>query len=806
MDDDHDKSTRDSNDGVFESTVLELIQQGVHARRGLTAEEYISACKKAWDSCQASSNFPFKILIDPLQSVEDAIANSNQDYIHYNTAKALRSVRSDSTEIRCEAIGFVHPDLSREENEDSPLISEEPDLPESRQYMVGVFDVLGFSARLELLGLKHLTALYDKLISEAVMKDVLRTFGAIRLNDREVAGTLFALPVRHTHFSDTIILWVPLVQHFIAPFMARCADLVCEALKLGLPLRGALSAGRAVLHSRSGTFIGQPIVEAARLEQAQNWVGVSLCLSMLATDITREFDPNLVLSYEAPTKRKRSQFLSGVALDWPRRFLSRHGNDPKAVLLQLNNSTSHRHYYENAAKFVDYSVSATVRREGMRPLNLSDLAAAAVEARTGAQQLDQEHESELQDLSQLDPVGTSLAEFLNAIAKGEEAPQVPSDLPLGLRRYLKELSLASKGSAKYFKVNELVIDALHARQKGVELGNQTTVVLDDLEKYGRSGSLAAKFIRELSARSVVTLPKGLQSEWRRFLRQALEWADGKVPSGVLQHLANESLQVRFLGKPLSEYDERMLEVLAGSGETWRQVVYFLREVLDTTKSPVVPSGLPERIERQLIRVREAASLANVQSPRILELMSIGIGDPCTNIDLFALAHHLTKLKGHIETIPSDLEIAISEFEAAAPERAIVGKYLRALATGVPPNDEPCRLPAAIEMIVAQLDALSNGKPIPLALQHVGWSAIRSRHGGSEIGDCVRFSLILMLSSSGELNSLAQYFWKVANGGPAVPIPEFSTAEHIEVAEEIRNLADKDVGGFRLAVSRADPTH
>jgi hypothetical protein len=54
--------------------------------------------------------------------------------------------------------------------------------------------------------------------------------------------------------------------------------------------------------------------------------------------------------------------------------------------------------------------------------------------------------------------------------------------------------------------------------------------------------------------------------------------------------------------------------------------------------------------------------------------------------------------------------------------------------------------------------------------------------------------------------LAQYFWKVANGGPAVPIPEFSRAELIEVAEEIRNLADKDVGGFRLAVSQPDPTH
>lgn len=104
----------------------------------------------------------------------------------------------------------------------------------------------------------------------------MHSFSIIQFSKTQRGSIMGVLPVRHAHFSDTILLWVPLVQHFIAPFLARCADMVSEALQMGLPLRGAITAGKAVMHSRTGTFIGEPLVEAARLEQAQNWLGVSL--------------------------------------------------------------------------------------------------------------------------------------------------------------------------------------------------------------------------------------------------------------------------------------------------------------------------------------------------------------------------------------------------------------------------------------------------------------------------------------------------------------------------------------------------
>src|SRR5215213_140269 len=792
-----------SDDGVFERSVLELLREGLHIRRGLTAEEYIALCQKAWDACETSPDFPRKVLLDPLRPAENYLLNSSQDYIHFRAIEALESQPRESTDIRCTAVGLVKADFSMEREGDDPAVSEDSDVPEIRRYILGVFDVLGFSALIGSRSLKEVTSLYERLIAEAVTKEAVRTFGIIRLNDRESATTMFALPVRHTHFSDTIILWVPLVQHFIAPFIGRCSGLVCEALKMGLPLRGALAVGPAVLHSGSGTFVGQPIVEAARLEQAQNWLGVSLGLSMLASDVSREFDPNFILPYDAPVKPRRKHLSSGLALDWPRRMVTHHNSDPREMLQSLNTSPAHRRYYDNATKFVEFSRGPILRREGMQPAHLSELAAAAVAARTAGSHLDKDQESVLRDLKRVGFIGSSVAEFVDAIAKGQAAPEIPAELPAGLRRYLRELSLASQGTAKYFKLSELVVQALYARLQGSELSKDTLDALAELEAFGRRGASAAKFVRDLATGGSTDIPRGLPKEMKDFLGQARDWASGKVPRGPMQHLANECLRVRVLGGVLSRHDLTMMNLLEASGHPWPSVAAFLRDVADATKSPRVPADLPESVERNLTRMAHAASVAMVQSPRLLELISIGFGDPSTGIDLFALVHLLVQLKGSQQGIPKELEPLISKFETAAPERAVIGQHLRALVTGAPPIDVPPKLPIALELFLIQMRAVADGKPIPLDPRLVGWAAIRSRHGGGDIGDCLGFSLCAMLSANAEFKTLAQYFRDLARGRPAAPAPEFSAPELTEVAQEMRCLADRAVGGFRLLMSPAN---
>src|SRR5271157_268989 len=459
----------ESEEQKFEETVAEFLAEGLHSRRGLTVEEYTAACRKAWDACHASPGFPFKVLIDPLHSIESMLANSTQEYIHYRVADELEAQKGPSVEIRCVALGAVKPDLSTGPDDGPPLATEEPAAFETRRYMLAVFDVLGFSARLQEKGLSEITALYARLIDEAVTKEAIRVHTIVRFSETQNGSVIGVLPARHAHFSDTILLWVPLVQHFIAPFIARCADMVCEALRMGLPLRGALAAGPAVLHSRTGTFVGAPLVEAARLEQSQDWLGVSLGASMLAADISREFDPNLVLPYAVPFKKGKSQMSADLALDWPSRFRARFGTDPVEAVRAVDTSPLHHVYYDNAVKFAEFSAGPVFRSDGLHPPQLGELADAALNARRTKTPLSRHYQFILKDLSRTGTVGDSVAKFVGAVAEGHNPPEIPDGLPPGLQRYLRELSLAAGGTAKFFKLVPCAVEAICMRLCGTPL-------------------------------------------------------------------------------------------------------------------------------------------------------------------------------------------------------------------------------------------------------------------------------------------------------------------------------------------------
>ena len=114
----------ENEDKDFEKTVAEFLSEGLHTRRGLTAEEYTAVCRKAWDECQASPAFPFKILMDPLHSIDKMLANSNQEYIHWRVADELEVLKEPSTDISCEALGLVKPDLSTGPDDSPPLSTD----------------------------------------------------------------------------------------------------------------------------------------------------------------------------------------------------------------------------------------------------------------------------------------------------------------------------------------------------------------------------------------------------------------------------------------------------------------------------------------------------------------------------------------------------------------------------------------------------------------------------------------------------------------------------------------------------------
>src|ERR1700688_2687524 len=792
----------ESEDRQFETVVAGFLAEGLHTRRGLSTEEYTAVCRRAWDECQASPAFPFKVLVDPLSSIESMLAHRRDEYVHWRVSDALEVERDESkAEIRCTALGPVKPDLSTGPDDRPPLPTDEPDVPEIRRYALAVFDVLGFSALLQQKGLREISALYSRLIAEAVTKDAMRIDTLVRFSDTQQGTAIGALPVRHAHFSDTIFLWVPLVQHFIAAFMARCADMVCEALKMELPLRGAVAVGQAVMHVRTGTFVGAPIVEAARLEQSQDWLGVSLGPSMLAADVSREFDPHLVVPYSVPFKKGKQRVFADLALDWPSRFRTRYGTDPVEAIRAVDRSPAHHVYYANAVKFAEYSAGPIFRSDGLHRPPLGELAAAALEARREQTPLGRTHQFILKDLSRAGTVGESVARYVQAIAKGEEPPTIADHLPRGMMRFLRELSLAADGDAKLFKLVPCAVEAARMRFLGTPFSLEANALLADLEQLDNSRPVAG-FLRDLAAGGEPAVPPRLQKEAARFLKQAWAWVkEGKLPPGLLGHVAEDCLNAGLGHGGLEPDVMSALAAIEASGGSWPSVAAFLRAIA-AGEHPAVPASLAKPTESLLVRVSLSARLAGVQQPRAFDIIAVGLGDPATGVDLYALAHDLVALAEKSSKVPQNAQRAIQRFEAAAPERAVVAHRLQSLVTQEPIVSPPGRLPVALRLLLAQLDALAQDKPIPLDPSLVGLAAIRSRHGGGAMGDCIMFSLGALARAGPEYAALAEYLWGVANGGPAGPAPFMTNPRAAETAEEVRCLADPEVGGMRLMMAPA----
>lgn len=792
----------ESDDKAFEKTVAKCLSEGLQTRRGLTAEEYTALCWKAWDECRTSPAFPFKILMDPLRSIDNMLANSTQEYVHWRVADELEAQREPSMEIRCVAVGTVKPDLSTGPDNRPPLPTEEPEAPETRRYLLAVFDVLGFSALLKDKGLSEISALYARLIAEAVTKEAMRTYTIVRFSETQKGSVLGALPVRHAHFSDTIFLWVPLVQHFIAPFLARCADMVCEALKMGLPLRGALAVGPAIMHSRTGTFVGAPVVEAAKLEQSQDWLGVSLAASMLAADVSREFDPHLVVPYAVPFKKRKARVSADLALDWPSRFRARYGTDPIDAIRAVDTSPLHHVYYENAVKFAQFSAGPIFRSDGLHPPNLGELAEAALDARRTGASISRNHQFILKDLSRTGTVGDSVAQFVRSVAAGEDPPEIPDALPRGLQRYLRELSLAAGGTAKFIKLVPCVVEAVCTRLCGTPLSQEGDAILTELEQLSQGGKEVSKFLRHLASGEKPIVPRKLSKGMGPFLKQALAWVnEGKVPLGLVRHVAEDCLRARLGYGALDQNALRALAGIDATGGNWSKVAAFLR-VIAAGEDAVVPTDIPEPIRSDLVRVSLGSHLAGVQPPRTLEIISVGFGDPATGINLFSLVQALLRVRGHVTEVPQEAERALQQFEAAAPERTVVAQRLRSLIKTEPPIVSSDTLPVAIRLLLVQIEAVAKGEPIPLDPSLVGLAAIRTRHGGGAMGDCIMFSLHAMAMAHPEAKTLANYLWSIANSGPAGPAPLLTEPQMAATAEEVRCLADKEVGGIRLMMGPA----
>lgn len=217
--------------------------------------------------------------------------------------------------------------------------------------LVCLLDVLGFESLLRRVGLTALQAKYEALV--VYVKEQKGGIDIVPTPDGHVA---VGWPVvGNAYFSDTLLFWTHYSEMGLPSFTHLVAETICVGLETDLLLRGAIAVGEATLDSGAGVFLGEPLVEAARTEREQQWIGASFGPSFAGQGFCDGFYLHTVLPYKSHYKDLSSEYATGMTVDWPRRWRESRKSDPRPRLRDLDRDTRFSPYYEETARFVDFS-------------------------------------------------------------------------------------------------------------------------------------------------------------------------------------------------------------------------------------------------------------------------------------------------------------------------------------------------------------------------------------------------------------------------------------------------------------------
>ncbi len=265
-------------------------------------------------------------------------------------------------------------------------------------YYVALFDILGFETRLASLGLEEMHARYESLIEavhyrEEQIKRVFGDFGFQEAPYWSADGDVFLFTkTQGAYASDSILIWAnrtwpdvrgmnheELLSQQASPsdawkyspipcdnFLDVCNDLMCRGLEIGLPLRGAIAVGDAVLDLQRHIFLGQPIVDAARLESGQGLIGASFSKSASNQTIPRRFS----LPFDRHVKDRAREHWGGVMLDWPRHWRNTRKEDLEQTVRTLDTNPDFSSYYKNTLELIDYSLQFAGRFESLEETSI----------------------------------------------------------------------------------------------------------------------------------------------------------------------------------------------------------------------------------------------------------------------------------------------------------------------------------------------------------------------------------------------------------------------------------------------------
>lgn len=249
-------------------------------------------------------------------------------------------------------------------------------------YQVALFDILGFESRLQAWGLEEMRRRYEALIWRIAQIQIQMTRVFEDMKFREAPywtkeGVSIVNRIHGAYASDSLLLWAnrtwpeargasPQELQEISKsktagwrsspipcdnFMDACNEILCHGLEVGLPLRGALSMGDAVFDERKRLYLGYTMVEAARLEKAQRFIGGGLCKSFRNQIIPRRY----YLEFDRHLKHDGCAQWGGAVLDWPRHWRNTRGSDPTALVAEMNTSSAHKDYYQHTLRSIEAS-------------------------------------------------------------------------------------------------------------------------------------------------------------------------------------------------------------------------------------------------------------------------------------------------------------------------------------------------------------------------------------------------------------------------------------------------------------------
>lgn len=354
----NESTFREEDDDDFKRFITEYLLLGAATQRGMTPTQYVEIARRKWATCEKDDVYAVKLLFDPL--VQPQFRDESPDELFC----VLVARVGHCGELIDAPQGYKPPNYPGVHLSHvvagSPSGGHEPDPAEPADYILGYMDVLGFEGMLRQHGVDIVRKLYAQLLETALSPNSeARPWGkALSVVQGEVVPAAMWMPIHTAYFSDSLLLWVHYNPGHVHDFLGRCARVFCEALELGLPLRGAITVGRAVLNKDQSLYLGAPLVEAARLESKLDWIGVALGSSFKCERLQIPIPPDSVMPFAPPMKTGGLDLFSDLVLDWPRTWResrSQSARDCLGSLCKSNLPDPIKQRYRDAMAFVKYS-------------------------------------------------------------------------------------------------------------------------------------------------------------------------------------------------------------------------------------------------------------------------------------------------------------------------------------------------------------------------------------------------------------------------------------------------------------------